>query len=87
METRRGAGLSRIVTKREIIMECTKIDDSDFGQWHAIFQTADYDYCREDLPCDIKDADAARVMARELFRHTADSTARKVVTSYRIEKW
>jgi|TARA_R110000822_G_scaffold127584_1_gene263150 hypothetical protein len=87
METRRGAGLSRIVTKREMIMECTNIDDSGCGQWHAIFQTADHDYCREDLPSDIKDSDAASVMARELFRRTADSTARKVVTSYRIEKW
>ena len=70
-----------------MIMECTNIDDGDFGRWHAIFRTDNYDYCREDLPCDIKDSDAARLYARDLFRRTADSTARKVVTSYRIEKW
>jgi len=68
-------------------MECTKIDDSDFGQWHAIFQTADYDYYREDLPCDIKDADAARLYALDLFLRTADIAARKVVTNYRLERW
>ena len=68
-------------------MKCTKTDDSGCGQWHAIFQTADHDYCREDLPHGIQDSDTASVSARELFQRTADSTARKVVTSYRLERW
>ena len=66
---------------------CTDIDASGSGRWHAIFRTDDYDYCREELPSDIQDADAARLYARELFQRTADSTARKVVTSYRLERW
>jgi|TARA_R110001583_G_scaffold104676_1_gene252087 hypothetical protein len=70
-----------------MIMECTNIDDSGRGFWRAIYQAGGEDYSRENLPQWIHGPDAASVMARELFRRTADSTARKVVDSYRIEKW
>tara|TARA_R100001369_G_scaffold29271_1_gene52878 strand:+ start:70 stop:300 length:231 start_codon:yes stop_codon:yes gene_type:complete len=66
---------------------CTEIDGSGSGRWNAIFRTDDHDYCREELPSDVQDSDAARLYALDLFLRTADIAARKVVTNYRLERW
>lgn len=55
--------------------------------WHAIYETADGDYCREDLRGNWDKAEDAAKEAQELFDRIADYHAREHVISVRIERW
>ena len=68
-------------------MHCTSTRDSTTGCWHAIYQTGNLDYCREDLDPAIASMSDAKAAAVALFGRVSDSTARRAVDSYRLERW
>ena len=68
-------------------MECTNVRDSGFNRWHAIYQTAGLDYCREDAPERVDLVEDAKRWAVDFFAATADRAARRAVDSFRLERW